>query len=31
MVDRARLAVTKWVPMSSIGTGITFVAGFMPG
>lgn len=31
MVDRARLAVTKWLPMSSIGAGITFVAGFVLG
>jgi hypothetical protein len=31
MVNRARLAVTKWLPMSSIGAGITFVAVFVLG
>lgn len=31
MVDRARLAVTKWLPLSSIGAGVSFVAGFVLG
>lgn len=29
MVDRARLAVTKWLPLSSVGAAISFVAGFV--
>lgn len=29
MVDRARLAVTKWIPYSSVGAGIAFVIGFV--
>jgi uncharacterized membrane protein len=29
MVDRARLAVTKWLPLSAVGAGISFVAGFV--
>jgi tetrahydromethanopterin S-methyltransferase subunit E len=29
MVDRARLAVTKWIPLSSVGAAISFVVGFM--
>ena len=29
MVDRARMAVTKWVPLSAVGAAITFVAGFI--
>lgn len=29
MVDRARLAVTKWIPLSSMGAAISFVVGFM--
>jgi uncharacterized membrane protein len=31
MVDRVRLAVTKWLPLSSVGAGISFVAGFVLG
>jgi uncharacterized membrane protein len=29
MVDRARLAVMKWIPLSSIGAAISFVVGFI--
>jgi uncharacterized membrane protein len=29
MVDRARSAVTKWIPLSSVGAAISFVTGFM--
>lgn len=29
MVDRVRLAVTKWLPLSAVGAGISFVAGFV--
>jgi hypothetical protein len=29
MVDRARLAVTKWIPYSSVGAAISFVVGFV--
>jgi uncharacterized membrane protein len=29
MVDRTRLAVTKWLPLSSAGAAISFVAGFV--
>ena len=29
MVDRAHLAVTKWIPLSSVGAAISFVVGFM--
>jgi hypothetical protein len=29
MVDRARLAVTKWIPYSAVGAGISFVIGFV--
>ena len=28
-VDRARLAATKWLPMSAIGAAIPFVIGFI--
>ena len=28
-MDRARLAVTKWIPYSAIGAGISFVVGFV--
>jgi hypothetical protein len=31
VVDRARLAVTKWVPYSSVGAAISFVVGFVFG
>jgi fructose-1-phosphate kinase PfkB-like protein len=31
MVDRVRLAVTKRLPLSSVGAGISFVAGFVLG
>lgn len=30
-MDRARLAVTKWIPYSSAGAAISFVAGFVFG
>ncbi|NWG37712.1 hypothetical protein [Nitrososphaera sp.] len=29
MVDRARLAMTRCLPLSAIGAGISFVAGFI--
>ena len=29
MVDRARLAVTRWIPLSSVGAAISFVVGFI--
>jgi hypothetical protein len=29
MVDRARLAVTKWIPLSSVGAAVSFVVGFI--
>jgi hypothetical protein len=29
MVDRARLAVMKWIPLSSVGAAISFVVGFI--
>lgn len=29
MVNRARLAVTKWLPLSSAGAGISFMAGLV--
>ena len=29
MVDRARLAMTRWLPLSAVGTGISFVSGFV--
>ena len=28
MVDRARMAATRWVPYSSVGAAISFVVGF---
>ena len=28
-MDRARLAVTKWIPYSAVGAGISFVVGFV--
>jgi hypothetical protein len=28
-VDRARMAVTKWLPLSAVGASISFVGGFM--
>jgi hypothetical protein len=28
-MDRARLAVTNWIPLSAIGAAITFVIGFV--
>ncbi|MCI0561225.1 MAG: hypothetical protein MN733_22290 [Nitrososphaera sp.] len=31
MVDRARTAVTKWIPYSSVGAAISFVIGFVFG
>ena len=31
MGDRARLAVTRWIPYSSVGAAISFVAGFVFG
>jgi hypothetical protein len=31
MADRARLAVTKWIPYSSAGAAISFVVGFVFG
>jgi hypothetical protein len=31
MVDRARLAVTRWIPLSSVGAAISFVVGFVFG
>jgi hypothetical protein len=31
LVDRARLAVTKWIPYSSVGAAISFVVGFVFG
>lgn len=30
-MDRARLAVTKWIPYSSAGAAISFVVGFVFG
>jgi monomeric isocitrate dehydrogenase len=30
-MDRARMAVTKWIPYSSAGAAISFVAGFVLG
>ena len=29
MVDRAKLAMTKWIPYSSVGAAISFVVGFV--
>ncbi len=29
VVDRARMAVTKWISYSSVGTAISFVVGFV--
>ena len=29
MVDRGRLAVMKWIPLSSVGAAISFVVGFI--
>ena len=29
MVDRPRLAVTKWLPYSAVGAAISFVVGFV--
>lgn len=29
LADRIRTAITKWVPLSSLGAAISFVAGFM--
>ena len=29
MIDKARLAVTKWIPYSSVGAAISFVVGFV--
>ena len=29
MVDRARFALTKWIPYSSVGAAISFVIGFV--
>ena len=29
MIDRARLAVTKWIPYSYVGAAISFVVGFV--
>ncbi|HEX7033922.1 MAG TPA: hypothetical protein VF172_13070 [Nitrososphaera sp.] len=31
MVDRARLAATRWIPYSSAGAAVSFVAGFLLG
>ncbi len=31
MVDRARLAATRWIPYSSAGAAISFLAGFLLG
>jgi hypothetical protein len=31
VVDRARLAATKWIPYSSVGAAISFVVGFVFG
>lgn len=31
MVDRAKLAVTKWMPYSAAGAAISFVVGFVFG
>jgi hypothetical protein len=31
MVDRAKMAVTKWIPYSSAGAAISFVVGFVFG
>lgn len=30
-MDRGRMAVTKWIPYSSAGAAISFVAGFVLG
>ena len=29
MIDRAHMTVTKWLPLSSVGAGISFVAGLV--
>lgn len=29
MVDRAKMAVTKWIPFSAAGAAISFVVGFV--
>gem|GEM_PF-1985954 len=29
MVDRAKMAVTQWIPYSSVGAAISFVIGFV--
>ncbi len=29
MVDRARMAVSKWIPMSAAGAAISFILGFV--
>lgn len=29
MIDRAHMAVTKWLPLSSVCAGISFVAGLV--
>ena len=31
MVDRAKMAVTKWIPYSAAGAAISFVVGFVFG
>jgi uncharacterized membrane protein len=31
VVDRARLAATRWIPYSSAGAAVSFVAGFLLG
>jgi hypothetical protein len=31
LVDRARMAVKKWIPYSSVGAAISFVVGFVFG
>ncbi|MEP0824206.1 MAG: hypothetical protein HRF40_01840 [Nitrososphaera sp.] len=31
MVDRARLAATRWIPYSSAGAAVSLVAGFLLG
>lgn len=29
VIDRARMAITKWIPYSSAGAAISFVVGFL--
>ena len=31
MVERAKMAVTKWIPYSSVGAAVSFVVGFVFG